>query len=35
MIMGWFRITLWKRILGALMLGSIIGVLWGEGTNWI
>ena len=31
----WFRITLWKRILGALVLGLIAGLIWGEGANSI
>jgi len=35
MIMGWFKITLWKRILGALILGLIVGFIWGEGANSI
>lgn len=35
MIMGWFNITLWKRILGALVLGLVVGFIWGEGANSI
>ena len=35
MIMGWFKMTLWKRILGALILGLIVGLIWGEGANSI
>lgn len=34
----WFEIALWKRILGALVLGVIIGMLWGPGSeslSWI
>jgi Na+/H+-dicarboxylate symporter len=34
----WFDIKLWKRILGALVLGAIAGLLWGEGAvqiKWI
>lgn len=34
----WFEIALWKRILGAMILGVIVGVIWGDGvTNiaWI
>lgn len=27
---GWFAVALWKRILGALVLGAIVGVMWGE-----
>ncbi len=35
---AWFKITLWKRILGALVLGIVVGALWGEGAaqiGWI
>jgi Na+/H+-dicarboxylate symporter len=32
---SWFKITLWKRILGALVLGLIAGLIWGEGANSI
>lgn len=35
MIKAWFKITLWKRILGALVLGLIAGLIWGEGANSI
>lgn len=35
MIKAWFKITLWKRILGALILGLIVGLIWGEGANSI
>lgn len=31
----WFRVTLWKRILVALVLGAIAGWLWGEGATEI
>jgi len=34
----WFKIPLWKRVLGALILGAIVGSLWGEGAaniKWI
>ena len=34
----WFKITLWKRILGALVVGAIAGVLLGENAasiKWI
>ncbi len=34
----WFRIPLWKRIIAALILGAIIGSIWGEGAasiKWI
>jgi len=30
MLSAWFRIMLWKRILGALVAGVIIGMLWGS-----
>ena len=38
MIKAWFDIKLWKRILIALLLGVIVGSLWGEGAasiKWI
>ena len=28
----WFQIALWKRILGAMLLGVVLGVSWGEGV---
>lgn len=31
----WFGIALWKRILGALLLGTVVGLLWGEGATSI
>jgi len=31
----WFAIPLWKRILAALVLGVIVGMLWGEGAESI
>lgn len=31
----WFSIPLWKRILTALVLGVIVGMLWGEGAESI
>lgn len=31
----WFDIPLWKRILGALLLGILAGWLWGEGAAQI
>lgn len=34
----WFGVTLWKRILVALVLGAIAGLVWGEGAlqiKWI
>ena len=35
MIQAWFEITLWKRILAALILGLIVGLIWGEGADSI
>jgi Na+/H+-dicarboxylate symporter len=32
---AWFGIALWKRILGALLLGVAVGLLWGEGATSI
>ncbi len=31
----WFEIALWKRILGAMILGVIVGVIFGEGVSSI
>jgi Na+/H+-dicarboxylate symporter len=34
----WFGVKLWKRILAALVLGAIVGLVWGEGAvqiKWI
>ena len=31
----WFATTLWKRILIALVLGLIVGAVWGEGAESI
>ncbi|WP_343519374.1 dicarboxylate/amino acid:cation symporter [Sphingomonas sp.] len=31
----WFGIALWKRILGALVLGAVAGLAWGEGATSI
>src|SRR3546814_18827875 len=31
MLALWFGLALWKRILGALVLGAIMGLAWGEG----
>ena len=28
----WFQIALWKRILGAMLLGVVLGASWGEGV---
>ena len=35
MLTTWFEITLWKRILMALLLGLVVGALWGEGAESI
>jgi len=32
---AWFEVPLWKRIIGALVLGVIVGALWGEGAQSI
>ena len=32
---AWFGIALWKRIVGAMALGVIVGSLWGPGTESI
>ena len=31
----WFAIPLWQRVIGALVLGVIAGLLWGEGAESI
>ncbi|MBR0551560.1 dicarboxylate/amino acid:cation symporter [Stakelama marina] len=31
----WFRIPLWQRVVGALVLGVIVGLLWGPGAESI
>ncbi len=31
----WFAIPLWQRILGALVLGAVVGYFWGEGATAI
>ena len=28
----WFQIALWKRILGAMLFGGVLGASWGEGV---
>ncbi|GJM14580.1 MAG: dicarboxylate:amino acid:cation symporter DAACS family protein [Pseudohongiella sp.] len=33
MIRSWFEIDLWKRILLAMVVGIVVGVLWGEGVS--
>lgn len=35
MLKTWFETPLWKRILGALVLGVIIGLIWGPGAESI
>ena len=35
MLSTWFEITLWKRILAALLLGLVVGAIWGEGAESI
>jgi Na+/H+-dicarboxylate symporter len=32
---SWFEIALWKRILAAMVVGVIVGALWGEGAESI
>ena len=29
---SWFEIALWKRILAAMVVGVVVGALWGEGA---
>ncbi|WOE75896.1 dicarboxylate/amino acid:cation symporter [Alterisphingorhabdus coralli] len=31
----WFKIPLWQRVVGALILGIAVGLLWGEGAESI
>lgn len=33
MLGTWFEIALWKRILGAMILGVIVGMIWGPGSE--
>jgi len=35
MLKTWFKITLWKRILGMLVMGIVVGSWWGEGASSI
>ncbi len=28
----WFDIPLWRRIIPALLLGVVVGLVWGEGA---
>ena len=35
MVASWFEIALWKRIFAALVLGAVVGMVWGEGSTGI
>lgn len=35
MVGAWFRIPLWQRVIGALLLGVVVGLLWGPGAESI
>ncbi len=35
MLKAWFAIVLWKRILSALVLGVVVGLVWGPGAESI
>ena len=35
MLSGWFKIPLWQRVIGALILGGITGYIWGPGAESI
>lgn len=35
MVATWFEIALWKRIFAALVLGAVVGMVWGEGSSSI
>jgi len=35
MVAAWFEIALWKRIFLALVLGAIVGMIWGPGSESI
>jgi Na+/H+-dicarboxylate symporter len=35
MVGAWFRIPLWQRVIGALILGVVVGLLWGPGAESI
>jgi Na+/H+-dicarboxylate symporter len=35
MVSTWFEIALWKRIFAALILGAIVGMIWGPGSDSI
>jgi Na+/H+-dicarboxylate symporter len=32
---AWFRIVLWKRVLGALLLGLVFALVWPTATPWV
>ncbi len=32
---GWFAIPLWKRVLGGLVLGLLLGLLWPQAAPWV
>ncbi|UAB78192.1 dicarboxylate/amino acid:cation symporter [Erythrobacter sp. SCSIO 43205] len=32
---AWFRIPLWQRVIGALILGIVVGYIWGPGAESI
>jgi Na+/H+-dicarboxylate symporter len=33
MLSGWFKIPLWQRVIGALILGGVTGYFWGPGAE--
>jgi Na+/H+-dicarboxylate symporter len=35
MVGAWFRIPLWQRVISALILGVVVGLLWGPGAESI
>ncbi len=35
MLKAWFNIPLWQRVIGALILGGIVGYIWGPGAESI
>src|SRR4051794_41841511 len=35
LLRGWFAIKLWKRVLGALVLGLLLGALWPRGAPYV
>ena len=35
MLRFWFAIPLWQRVIGALLLGVVAGLLWGPGAESI